>query len=100
MKINGSIQSLTTDKTTSTAANDRKASAGGAAAQKGDSISLSPLSAQLQALEANLATTSEFDRGKVEEIKQAIRDGRLQVNPEVIADRMLSHAMSLLGKDK
>jgi flagellar biosynthesis anti-sigma factor FlgM len=54
----------------------------------------------LQALEANLATGSEFDRTKVEAIKQAIREGRLAVNSEVIADRMLVHAMALLGKDK
>lgn len=100
MKIHTPTERLTADKaTTSTTARSGK-DAGTAAAPQGDSISLSPLSAQLQALEATLSTGSEFDRTKVEAIKQAIREGKLAVNADVIADRMLAHAMAVVGQGK
>lgn len=101
MKINPSLPGLDQTKSTGAANGERSAkgtssaSAGGAQA---DTIQLSALSAQLQALEATLSTGPEFDRSKVEAIKQAIRDGTLTVNPEVIADKMLASTLALLGK--
>ena len=100
MKINPSIDRVAADKGLAPAPSDRKAASGAGASGSGDSIKLSPLSAQLQALEAKLATGNEFDRTKVEAIKQAIREGRLQVNPDVIAERMVAHALAMLGKDR
>ena len=61
-----------------------------------DSVRLSSLSTQMHALETSLVAGGEFDRTRVESIKQAIRDGKLTINPEVIADRMLASDLALL----
>lgn len=38
----------------------------------------------------------DFDAGKVSSVKQAIDDGTYQVNPEVIADKLITNAKDLL----
>ena len=103
MKISPSVAGLDQSKGTTAANGERTASSsgasGGASASQGDTIHLSALSSQLQALEASLTSGGEFDRTKVEAIKDAIREGRLTVNPEVVADKMLASALAMLGKD-
>lgn len=103
MKINPSVGRLDQGKSTNATQGER--SPGGAssttnAPAQGDTIHLSALSSQLQALEASLATGGEFDRTKVDAIKEAIRDGRLTVNPEAVADKMLASALAMLVKDQ
>ncbi len=44
------------------------------------------------------AADGSFDSEKVSRIAQAIRDGKFQVNPEVIADKLIANAQELLGK--
>lgn len=102
MKINPSIASLKADKTTTQAPAERPAAnaSGTAASPKPDTIHLSALSSQLQAIQANIEPGAPFDRAKVEAIKAAIRDGSLQVNPEAIADKMISDTLALLGQGK
>lgn len=39
-----------------------------------------------------------FDSAKVERIATAIRDGKFSVNPEAIADKLISNAEELLGR--
>ena len=39
-----------------------------------------------------------FDLAKVDRIASAIRDGKFKVNPEVIADKLISNAEELLGR--
>ncbi|MBI3053265.1 MAG: flagellar biosynthesis anti-sigma factor FlgM [Betaproteobacteria bacterium] len=65
-------------------------------ASPADNVHLSPLSSQLQAIESDLAHGGVVDRARVEEIKQAISDGRFKVNPEVIADRLLETVRDLI----
>ncbi|MEP7100290.1 MAG: flagellar biosynthesis anti-sigma factor FlgM [Burkholderiales bacterium] len=43
-------------------------------------------------------TTPEFDAEKVARISKAINDGSFKINPEAIADKLISNASELLGK--
>jgi negative regulator of flagellin synthesis FlgM len=65
----------------------------------GDRIDLSPLPVQIAALESILAEP-RFDRARVEAIKQAIVDGRLTIDAEVVADRMIAHALAMRSSSK
>lgn len=47
---------------------------------------------------ASSAGDAAFDTAKVERIATAIRDGKFKVNPEVIADKLISNAEELLGR--
>ena len=42
--------------------------------------------------------TAEFDAEKVARISQAINDGSFKINPEAIADKLISNAQELLSK--
>ena len=42
--------------------------------------------------------TAEFDAEKVARISQAIKDGSFRINPEAIADKLISNAQELLSK--
>jgi negative regulator of flagellin synthesis FlgM len=102
MKITSSSSGTRSEATgQAPAAGDRK-SAGASATAAGkteqDSITLSPLSSELAALEASLAAHGEVDAGKVEAIRQAILDGRLSVDSSAIADKRLAAAAAWLGK--
>ena len=49
-------------------------------------------------LGTQLSASPEFDSGKVEAIKQAIRDGQFSVNPGAIADKLLASVEEFLKK--
>jgi len=72
--------------------------AGAAAAaqpQAGVTVTLSSAS---QAMSAASGTGGEvFNAAKVEAMKLSIANGTFQVNPEAIADKMLSNAAEMLG---
>jgi negative regulator of flagellin synthesis FlgM len=40
-----------------------------------------------------------FDAAKVERLAQAIRDGKFEVNAEVIADKLITNAQELLARN-
>lgn len=54
------------------------------------------MSTQLRNIEQNLANGEVFNAAKVEEIKQAISEGRFVVNPEKVADRLLETVRDLI----
>ena len=54
------------------------------------------LSTQLQNIEKKLAQGEVFDAKRVEEIKQAISEGRFVVNPEKVAEGLLETVRDLL----
>lgn len=98
MKIKGSDAQAplpVTDKATGKAKAAASQSTAGANAP---AVQLSDLSARLHALESGAKVDGDFDANKVETIKQAIRDGKFEVNSEVIADKLISSVQELFGK--
>ncbi len=64
----------------------------------GERIQISAMSTQLSALEAQLSASPAFDAGRVDAIKQAIREGQFRINPEAIADKLLANVEEFLKK--
>ncbi|MCA3068931.1 MAG: flagellar biosynthesis anti-sigma factor FlgM [Rhodocyclaceae bacterium] len=62
----------------------------------GDSVEITSLSARLNQLEGVLAGVPVVDSARVQAIKDAISEGRFQVDSEVVADRLLSSVKELL----
>jgi flagellar biosynthesis anti-sigma factor FlgM len=63
----------------------------------GAAVQLSSLSTQLHVLASSLSGP-EFDRAKVDQIKHAIRDGKLMVRTDVVADRMIEDVKDRLAR--
>lgn len=74
-----------------------ESTAGGA---KTESVTLSPLSAQLQSLEAKVAADNVFDTQKVDAIKSAIAGGQFKVDSEKVADGLIETVKDLLTPKK
>ncbi len=91
------IGPLEPKSTPAPAASERKAS-GPAAATNAEPSAKVELSASAAALAGAEANDGTFDAQKVERLAQAIRDGKFQVNPEVIADKLIANAQEILGK--
>jgi len=54
-----------------------------------DTVSLTNTAARMRSLENTVASMPVVDSQRVAEIKQAITEGRYQINPERIAEKML-----------
>ena len=63
-----------------------------AAAQEG--VSLSPLAGSLKPSEQQPVNSA-----RIQEIKQAISEGRFKINPEAIADRLIESARELVSSN-
>ncbi len=63
-------------------------------------VRLSDLSTKLADLEARLAGTEAFDTKRIDEIKQAISEGRFKVNSEAVADKLIANVQEMLGGKK
>ena len=100
MKINPSSIDKPRTGQDAPAAGDRAAAkaAPAAAASGGDRVDLSALSSQIAALESSLAAEPSFDRARVDAIKQAIVEGRITINAEVVADKMIASALAMLDR--
>jgi negative regulator of flagellin synthesis FlgM len=66
----------------------------------GEKVNLSPLSNRLKEAEASLKDLPVVDKAKVDEIKQAIAEGKFKVNAEVVADRLIDTVKELLSSRK
>lgn len=60
-------------------------------------VELSSLSSRLQEAEATLANVPVIDASKVAEIKQAISEGRFQVDAEKVADGLIESVRQMLA---
>ena len=72
----------------------------GTADNSGTSVHLGTTTAQLRSMESSIASTPVVDIHKVAEIKQAISDGRFQVNSGVVADKLISTVRELITASK
>ncbi|MCS7101491.1 MAG: flagellar biosynthesis anti-sigma factor FlgM [Burkholderiaceae bacterium] len=98
MKISPTTETTRTERVIAPA-DARTASARGAdtPVPETERVQLSDLGARLAQLEAQFGS-ADFDARKVEEVRAAIAEGRLKINPEAIADKLLASAAELLGR--
>lgn len=99
MKINDSINkpiSLGTDKLDTTGSN-KKSEKVAEDVKAVESVTLSPMSSQIQSLEKKVASETVFDAEKVEAIKSAIAGGQFTVNSEKVADGLIQTVKDLLS---
>ncbi len=99
MKITNSTEVFSKDPLTgkSTTASPSKTSTSAASAESRTSATLSPLGGALASLQTELAQPA-FDAAKVDEIKQAIRDGKFEVNAEAVADKLIASVQDVLAR--
>lgn len=104
MKINDSFKSkvdLGIDKASADKTGaGKKSDALQANTHAADSVTLSPMSAQLQSLEATIASDKAFDAEKVAAIKLAISSGQFKVSSEKVADGLIETVKDLLNTKK
>ncbi|MBF0218366.1 MAG: flagellar biosynthesis anti-sigma factor FlgM [Gammaproteobacteria bacterium] len=62
-----------------------------------ETVSLSSTSQQLRSLENTIAKLPVVDTSRVEMLKKAIDEGRYEVNPQRVADKMISFERQLTG---
>jgi negative regulator of flagellin synthesis FlgM len=100
MKIGTSDLKVTVPQTTTPstpkASEEAAATATKTASSAGVSVSVSNLARSLETPEAT--STSEVDTAKVNQVKASIQNGTFVVNPEAIADKLLSNAQEMLNR--
>ncbi|HLP98514.1 MAG TPA: flagellar biosynthesis anti-sigma factor FlgM [Sideroxyarcus sp.] len=69
----------------------------GTAESGGTSVSLGSTTTKLRSMESSIASTPTIDAQKVAEIKQAISEGRFQVDSSKVADRLLNTVRDLIS---
>lgn len=104
MKIDNSTKPLSpqnrVEKTTSKRGGASASKAAPKSSASQERVDIGPLSAQLQSLESSLENVQVVDTARVEAIKQAITEGRFRVNPDVVADRLLTTVKELVLNHK
>jgi negative regulator of flagellin synthesis FlgM len=101
MKIN--LENLQGAKGASNVAGNAKTAAGKApeaTTQNAEKIQISELSRQMHTLASSVAAAPDFDTKRVDEIKQAISEGRFTVNSDAVADKLLASVQELLSRQK
>ncbi len=103
MKIDISVKSPAGTGIKEAAPRSSKAGAAASApknASTQDNVQLTTLSSQLQAMESSMDSVPVANSAHVEAIKQAISEGRFKINPEAIADKLLTSVNDLIQKQK
>jgi len=63
-----------------------------------DQVDLTDNAGRLGELESRLAQMDITDPAKIEAVREAIAEGRFQVDPEAVADGMIKEAIDLLSR--
>lgn len=78
----------------------RSAKTNSGTASQANTVHLGGASAQLHSLEKSVASSPVIDTQKVEAIKQAISEGRFQINSGVVADGLINSVKELINANK
>jgi negative regulator of flagellin synthesis FlgM len=97
MKIGSTFDTRSTAGTGGGRVESQRPERAGSGPAQGAEVRLSDLSTRLADLEAKIAGTDAFDAKRVEEIKQAIAEGRFKMNPDVVADKLIEHVREMLS---
>ena len=98
MKIEKSTSSLPPSSLSeSTARATPSKTADTPATPNGVNVTLGSATNQLRSMEVNIASAPMVDAKKVAEIKQAISEGRFQINSEAIADGLINNVEDMLS---
>lgn len=100
MKIGSSFDARRPGDVAGTKPSTTPAKRADAPAEPAADVRLSDLSTKLADLEARLANTDAFDAKRIEQIKQAISEGRFKVNSEAVADKLIANVQEMLGTRK
>ncbi|MCC4115933.1 flagellar biosynthesis anti-sigma factor FlgM [Aromatoleum toluclasticum] len=65
-----------------------------------EKVELSSLSSSLNKAEAAMASAPEIDRARVDEIRQAISEGRFKIDANRVADGLIESVRQMLGAQK
>jgi len=65
-----------------------------------DQVSLTETASRLRELEALMAGTPDIDPARVEALRQAIQDGRYEIDNAHVADKLIALERSLFGMNK
>ena len=95
MKIDNNLKPVPPAQS-SAKASAPKAEATAAPKAQQESVQISPFSAHMQAVESSMTSSSVVNFDKVNQIKQAISEGRFQINPEAISEKLINSVKDLL----
>jgi len=92
VKIDNSTKSVTAPQGSPARARSSAPAGSAAGSAAGTQVQISPASTQLQAADG------VADTARIAEIKQAIAEGRFQINADRIADGLLDSVRQMLGQ--
>lgn len=96
MKINSTTEPLRPDRV-GTTVDARTAAGNNEPVAETERVKFSNLASRLNRLGAQFGA-SDIDAKKIEEIRNAIADGRFKVNADAVADGLLNSVAELLGR--
>lgn len=76
----------------------KEAAATAASTASSSGVAVTVSTAVRNLAQANRGEAADIDTEKVNAVRQAIEDGTYVVNPEVIADKLLSNAQEMLNR--
>ena len=99
MKIDGTGKPLgpTSTSTTRSPSGNTSTNSTSATASPGAQVDVSSISSRLRELESTIANVPVVDSARVDEIKQAIAEGRFKVNADRVADSLIESVRQMLN---
>lgn len=97
VKIDGTGKPLGPTATSATKGSPGTSSTKSPATTSGAQVDISGTSSRLRELEATIANVPVVDSARVDEIKQAIADGRFKVNADRVADSLIESVRQMLN---